>query len=351
MTEYLEGGDTEVFGGVLLGRPCFWDRITPIGAHLQGIVANLRHPFCNEVAATQLLNNGEDIHLQDDSIVPIESVPLLKAAVGPLEVDGTDEGVLEDGDCRFGEVLFPDGSRYEGFLSEPGHAHGQGVYVSANGTIYDGQWRNGQAHGHGKRTHYDGSIYEGEWRFDEKSGSGIEWLAGGELYKGFFHRGRRHGSGLRSYDGGNYCGEFVDGLQEGDGTCTFFEDGSIYMGQWRMGQMDGVGRLQMSDGSSYFGEFSEGYRDGEGMVQWPDGRTYHGQWTSGVQDVTGPVSPKLRIQDSRKHAAVPVNFKAQVGTTNSLQSKVRAQDRGRLSIVKEPTATNDGGDDRVIVRV
>ena len=40
--------------------------------------------------------------------------------------------------------------------------HGEGKMTSANGDVYDGDWREDKPHGMGKCTYNDGNIYKGE---------------------------------------------------------------------------------------------------------------------------------------------------------------------------------------------
>lgn len=40
---------------------------------------------------------------------------------------------------------------------------GKGVYKYANGSVYDGEFKNGMHHGNGKYEFPNATIYEGEW--------------------------------------------------------------------------------------------------------------------------------------------------------------------------------------------
>ena len=40
-------------------------------------------------------------------------------------------------------------------------------------------------------------------------------------------------------------------------------DGTVYEGDWNMGEMQGMGQLKLSDGSVYIGEFSRGIFNGK----------------------------------------------------------------------------------------
>ena len=67
----------------------------------------------------------------------------------------------------FGETYaFPDGSVYEGQLRD-GVPHGYGKRVYTNGVIYEGGWKSGLRDGFGKYIWPDGTIYEGGWKDDK----------------------------------------------------------------------------------------------------------------------------------------------------------------------------------------
>ena len=67
----------------------------------------------------------------------------------------------------FGETYtFPDGSVYEGQLRD-GVPHGLGKQVYPNGSTYEGGWKAGLRDGFGKYVWPDGTIYEGGWKDDK----------------------------------------------------------------------------------------------------------------------------------------------------------------------------------------
>ena len=86
------------------------------------------------------------------------------------------------------------------------------TYIFPDGTVYEGQMRNGVPHGFGKFVYPNGDTYEGE-----------------------FKDNRRDGVGNRR---------------------------------------DGVGKYVVATGETYEGEFKDGKNDGFGKNVWPDGSTY-----------------------------------------------------------------------------
>ena len=55
------------------------------------------------------------------------------------------------------------GCMYFGFVLE-GKKHGKGIYRSASGEIYDGQWENDKRHGKGKQIYAIGDVYIGTFK-------------------------------------------------------------------------------------------------------------------------------------------------------------------------------------------
>ena len=45
-------------------------------------------------------------------------------------------------------------------------------------------------------------------------------------------------------------------------------NGAVYEGQWRAGQMEGLGKMIDENGNTYIGEFKIGLRDGLGTYRF-----------------------------------------------------------------------------------
>mmetsp|Transcript_5296 Transcript_5296/g.4490 ORF Transcript_5296/g.4490 Transcript_5296/m.4490 type:complete len:146 (+) Transcript_5296:52-489(+) len=61
-----------------------------------------------------------------------------------------------------GKITFADGSTYEGFFKES-RPNGKGRFTNADGDVYEGDWVEGKCHGHGNFYSASGGIYSGEW--------------------------------------------------------------------------------------------------------------------------------------------------------------------------------------------
>ena len=57
---------------------------------------------------------------------------------------------------------------------------------------------------------------------------------------------------------GEYNGEWKKGEKDGIGNERWFEDGTIFVGEYVGGVKQGVGCYHWADGSSYEGEIKEG---------------------------------------------------------------------------------------------
>jgi len=73
--------------------------------------------------------------------------------------------------------------------------HGRGVFTFANGSRYEGDFRDGKFDGRGVYTFADGDRYEGEVRDGRANGRGVATLHGdryeGEWRDGCFRDGNR----------------------------------------------------------------------------------------------------------------------------------------------------------------
>jgi hypothetical protein len=98
------------------------------------------------------------------------------------------------GNKYMGEVVnkkkacyLPDGALYKGFWCTTNGEemrHGQGEQIQADGSFYEGYWKNDQANGHGRMIHVDGAIYDGQWKEGKAHGYGVNTDPDGFQYSG-----------------------------------------------------------------------------------------------------------------------------------------------------------------------
>ena len=131
------------------------------------------------------------------------------------------------------------------------------IVFNEDGSIYEGEYKNGKPHGHGTMTSSDNkAIYDGEWK-----------------------NGMRHGNGkLIITDKFNYTGPFEKDYFSGTGGVFCDNKGNIYDGDFEKGKFDGYGHYKMSSGDTYIGEFKEGLFNGKGQYNDKDGNVFDGEF-------------------------------------------------------------------------
>ena len=89
-----------------------------------------------------------------------------------------------------------------------------------NGNTYEGEWINFKPDGFGIMTFADdGSIYEGQFKDGQRHGKGKQKAEGIAEYQGEWVNNNFEGKGVLVYaDGGKYEGDFFKNKKEGYGT-------------------------------------------------------------------------------------------------------------------------------------
>ena len=154
-------------------------------------------------------------------------------------------------------VFNEDGSIYEGEYKN-GNPNGHGSITSDdNKTIYDGEWKNGKKDGIGKLIITDKYNYSGPFEKDYFSGTGgVLCDHEGNIYDGDFEKGKFHGYGhYKMSNGDTYIGEFKDGLFNGKGQYND-KDGNLFDGEFKNGKKEGKGMLIKNNGEKIEGTFS-----------------------------------------------------------------------------------------------
>ena len=228
-------------------------------------------------------------------------IALLPAFEYPSKVVGGDyagpvvlsDGSVYDGQWRDGKRLgkgryfTSSGGLLEGIWNSGLHIYGRVVY--ANGDHYEGQYWHMQRSGSGTfQSLYSTNEYKGSWKYDKKHGFGSEKLSDGSQYTGYFEADLRHGEGqLTKGNGDSYVGEFMQGKQSGFGKWTR-EDGKRYEGLWAEGLKHGKGTLISKD-KIYVGDFVQGKKEGQGVLTWGDFR-YEGEFADNKMHGKGAIS-------------------------------------------------------------
>ena len=159
-------------------------------------------------------------------------------------------GVLHDYHCK---LVFPDGSTYEGQMTQgkitgegtwkdpatgalkrgvfkEGKLHGRGKMVTAKGEVYEGEFYNGLPHHECRFTDKNGDIFFGEYIHGDRDGRGKYVYKNGDVYDGYYHADLRHGHGSLTY--GN-----VSHTWDPKFSKTFLEYSKRYEGDWSVGKI------------------------------------------------------------------------------------------------------------------
>ena len=140
------------------------------------------------------------------------------------------------------------------------------IVFNEDGSIYEGEYKNGKPNGHGSMTSNDNkTIYDGEWKNGKKEGIGK----------------------LIITDKYNYSGPFENDFFSGTGGVLCDNQGNIYDGDFDKGKFNGYGHYKMANGDTYIGEFKDGLFNGKGQYNDKDGNLFDGEFKNGKKEGRG----------------------------------------------------------------
>ena len=87
------------------------------------------------------------------------------------------------------EIEFDNGDKYRGLLDDKSRPSGKGVYTTADGHVFEGEFTKGKLNGLGSLSFPDGSFYEGQFKNDKFHGDGVFKDADGTVMQGQFKNG------------------------------------------------------------------------------------------------------------------------------------------------------------------
>ncbi len=193
-------------------------------------------------------------------------------------------------------------------------ANGSGVYEFPGGSRYTGQFKNWKPTGVGSCAFSDGRKYQGEWLDGYPHGNGLMIYDDGSRKRGIWSKGVL----VRETEVRGAQGEFrprsqpvgcVSGdCQNGDGI-YIFPSGAVYIGQFRNGEVHGVGVCDYSDGSRYQGEWKNRFPDGTGTKTYPDGSRRTGRWLQG-QPVDNQGNWSSALANTQSDTADPTDIQS-----------------------------------------
>ena len=185
------------------------------------------------------------------------------------------------------KLTLPDGSVYEGDIKN-GEMNGIGKLTWPNGSVYEGEMKNGEMNGRGKYKWPDGSVYDGEWKDGNMNGWGKLVLPTSQVYDGEWKDGKKHGVGVIKHNGIIRQCKFENGYNT---NCTImYKDNSKYTGEMNETRPHGIGTYTWPSGHVYNGEFNDGKKQGRGKMTYPNGKSYDGEWKDDKRDGKGKLT-------------------------------------------------------------
>ena len=170
-----------------------------------------------------------------------------------------------------------------------GKRHGKGKMTYLDGSVYNGEWKNGSPHGYGEFFSKGMKTrYVGGWKNGVRSGQGTEYYTlesflngfwkGGKKYVGGWN-GKKHGKGIFTWnDGREFVGNWNNGKKSYTECKMTYSNGDIFVGRLKNYKREGRGKMTYSNGSVYNGEWKNDKKNGEGVFTYTDGRVYNGEW-------------------------------------------------------------------------
>jgi TPR repeat protein len=155
-----------------------------------------------------------------------------------------------------------------------GNRHGYGIFRTAQGGTYEGDWQQDAPHGTGK--YKDSKIsYSGHWANSKRHGYGELTNTAGLKYEGTWNNNKRQGFGREERpDGSVYEGEWSNDKRHGEGVETR-ADNSYHDGIWEQNQALGPGIRRDPLGFEISGVWNADYVN-HGILRLPDGLEYAG---------------------------------------------------------------------------
>ncbi len=201
---------------------------------------------------------------------------------------------------------------------EVGKKHGKGIEVNDAG-IFVGRYIEGAKDGPGRWDLADGTTIVGSWEclqqrkyqknpwFDnpyldgEPQGEVEILFSDGALYKGQVINGQIHGKGqYESAFGEIMVGNFTNGLLDGD-NCYFRNNcGEKFAGQFRTGEMHGLGKYLNERKDFYDGFWDSHMRSGRGVARYKNRGNYIGYFCNDMRHGKGELYFTKRPKQKKK---------------------------------------------------
>ena len=122
------------------------------------------------------------------------------------------------------------------------------------------------------------NIYYGNWNKDgEMEGYGIYYLNDRQIItEGVWNNGNIVFGRIFLTNGDIYEGEMKNSIPDGKGKLIFVKNKEKYIGDFKMGEMTGIGTFTFEDNTEYSGDIENGIFNGKGNMKWENGTEYSG---------------------------------------------------------------------------
>jgi hypothetical protein len=211
---------------------------------------------------------------------------------------------------------------------------GNGTYTQASGHVRNGMWNKGKFTGVGEKLYQNGTLYQ-VCRCE------IHLDTNGTLYQGEFRNGKLHGKGKYTFNTGDVAeGQFVNNKFTGYGTLV--TDSIIRTGNFVESQLRGQGTvIQRSTGLK-----REGIWDDFTLVSGVGGykeynRVYHGQWRNNQYNGKGV----LVVQNPTQYPNMPTTttYEGYFAAGEYLGPNLPDELGEALDIEEQPQRTDEEG--------
>eukprot|EP01015_Nassula_variabilis_P029316 TRINITY_DN6275_c0_g1_i3.p1 TRINITY_DN6275_c0_g1~~TRINITY_DN6275_c0_g1_i3.p1 ORF type:complete len:329 (+),score=47.84 TRINITY_DN6275_c0_g1_i3:66-1052(+) len=147
----------------------------------------------------------------------------------------------------------------------------------SDGSVYQGEKKNGVRHGKGKFYYADGGVYDGEWQIGYMDGFGTLYYPGNKIaYQGQFKNDKFNGKGVVY----NESPVPLNGMLDYSNFDSLEDHWVKYEGTFVEDNKDGSGTLYLVNGEKFIGGFKDDMIHGKGVFQRLDGKTVQGQWVN-----------------------------------------------------------------------
>lgn len=149
-----------------------------------------------------------------------------------------------------------------------------------DGSVYQGDAKDGLFEGDGKQLYKTGEYYQGEFSRGLYEGKG-EIVAEDWSYSGTFSQGLLHGEGTLRSNNGVYVGEFAEDDYNGHGVFTY-PNGDSIEGEFKDGEPVAGISLSSEGRGRYEGEFKDWEWNGSGVYEIADEYRYEAEFEDGA---------------------------------------------------------------------